>query len=173
MPVRAGRCFNNCVAASNPPAEAPIPTIGNEWCLWSDLPGEATNLPRGLARERAVIFAGTRLALFIAILQSAIRLTKALYPSSPEMHEEKRGRGNLHPPKQALADVTESTNPVNTVDGDPRASPSRRRQIPWIDRQRGRQPDCNEPRGRRSGTFPEPPSRWCLTAGCRYIISWT
>lgn len=28
MPVRAGRCFNNWVMASNPPAEAPMPDHG-------------------------------------------------------------------------------------------------------------------------------------------------
>src|SRR6266436_8988293 len=30
MPVSLGSAFNNCVIASRPPAEAPIPTMGNE-----------------------------------------------------------------------------------------------------------------------------------------------
>ena len=28
MPVSVGKCFSNCVKASSPPADAPMPTIG-------------------------------------------------------------------------------------------------------------------------------------------------
>jgi hypothetical protein len=30
MPVSSGKCFNNAVNASSPPAEAPTPTIGHD-----------------------------------------------------------------------------------------------------------------------------------------------
>src|SRR2546422_7633356 len=30
MPVRGGKCLSNCVIASKPPADAPMPTIGND-----------------------------------------------------------------------------------------------------------------------------------------------
>lgn len=32
MPLPAGTCRKNCSRASNPPAEAPMPTTGNETC---------------------------------------------------------------------------------------------------------------------------------------------
>jgi hypothetical protein len=32
MPLRAGMCFRNSSRASRPPAEAPMPMIGNAFC---------------------------------------------------------------------------------------------------------------------------------------------
>lgn len=47
IPVRDGNSFNSCVVASNPPADAPIPTMGKGGV------GRGSSLPAGAGLARA------------------------------------------------------------------------------------------------------------------------
>src|SRR2546425_6429091 len=57
MPVRGGKYLSNCVIASKPPADAPMPTIGN------DLPRRAGDDAETLAELRFALTIGHRTLL--------------------------------------------------------------------------------------------------------------